>query len=102
MTYAYALLLLLSLACMAYGDYKRSLVIFKSTKTALKIIVAGVGFFLIWDVFGILLGVFATNQSYVLGIGIFSPNVPIEEVLFLTLLCYVTLLTWRLICLRTR
>lgn len=98
----YVILLLLSLLGLAYGDRSKRLLLFRNPTQTLKMIGIGVGFFLTWDIVGLLLGVFATNQAYVTGLHIITPNLPIEEVLFLILLCYVTLITWRIVCLRTR
>jgi len=53
----------------------------------------GVSFFLVWDIAGIMLGIFSTNPRYVFGLNFFTPNLPIEEVLFLTLLIYVSLIS---------
>lgn len=53
------------------------------------------GFFLLWDICGIILGIFRTNPTYTVGLNIFTPNLPLEEVLFLILLSYVTLLTYK-------
>lgn len=51
-----------------------------------------VGFFLLWDVAGILLNVFYTNQKYVSGVYFFTPDMPLEEILFLTLVGYVSVM----------
>lgn len=52
-------------------------------------------FFLAWDIAGIWLKVFSTNQRYVLGLYLFTPDLPIEECFFLILLTYVILLVTR-------
>jgi lycopene cyclase domain-containing protein len=52
--------------------------------------------FVIWDIAGIALGIFFRgNNTLLTGIQVF-PEFPIEEILFLALLCYSTLiaLTW--------
>jgi lycopene cyclase domain-containing protein len=53
--------------------------------------VVGVLFFLVWDIAGVGLGVFFRGEtSFMTGIQI-APEVPLEEVFFLTLLCYLTM-----------
>ena len=67
------------------------------------LLIGCVGFFTMWDVAGISFDVFRTNQANVSGWHVFTPNLPIEEFLFLTLLGYVTINSWRLYeCLHTR
>jgi lycopene cyclase domain-containing protein len=51
----------------------------------------GVIFFLIWDLFGIANGIFFRGETVGLTGLLLAPELPIEEVLFLTLLCYSTL-----------
>jgi len=46
------------------------------------------------DVIGINWGIFATNQHYVSGLFLGSPNLPIEEIFFLFLLCYAVLIIY--------
>ena len=53
----------------------------------------GVLFFLIWDLAGITLGIFFRgNPGLLTGIQL-SPELPLEELFFLTLLCYLTMNT---------
>jgi len=54
----------------------------------------GVGFFLYWDVVGIAQGVFFRGAGpYQTGV-LIGEELPLEEVFFLTLLCYVLLLSY--------
>ena len=63
-------------------------------RTGLTIAVA-VGVFALWDMFGIGLGVFFHGGSqWTLPLRI-APEFPVEELFFLILLCYVTLLLHR-------
>ena len=55
------------------------------------LIASGTAFLLVWDLVGIGLGVFFRGEtSYMTGLQI-APELPVEEVLFLTLLCYLTM-----------
>lgn len=103
--WTYSGILLVSLLGLTYLDWRYGLVIFDSkkrpTKTSprllafLSTLFTMLIFFLIWDISGIILGIFRTNSSYTLGLNLITPNLPIEEVLFLTLLIYVTLLVYK-------
>ena len=55
----------------------------------------GVAVFLAWDVAGVGLGIFFRGDAqYMTGV-LLAPEVPLEELFFLTLLNYQTLLLWR-------
>jgi lycopene cyclase domain-containing protein len=55
----------------------------------------GVAFFLLWDLAGLALGIFARGESpHMTGV-LLAPELPMEEVFFLTLLSYNALLAWR-------
>jgi len=70
-------------------------------RTAITLLV-GVLFFLAWDVAGLALGIFARGDSpHMTGLQL-APELPVEEAVFLTLLCYNTLLVWRFLDLRLR
>jgi lycopene cyclase domain-containing protein len=90
--WAYALILCISLAGLILIDRRWHLVVFRTgsaaKKATLMTLAITTGFFLIWDIAGICLGIFFTNPRYTLGINLLTPNLPIEEVLFLILLVY--------------
>ncbi len=73
-------------------DFKKRLFLFKFPKRAALILASLVGFFLVWDVMGIILDVFFTNQQYVSGLYVVTKDLPIEEFLFLTHVCYFSVL----------
>jgi len=53
--------------------------------------VAGVLFLLAWDLLGIALGIFARGENpYMTGI-LLAPQLPLEELFFLTFLCYLVM-----------
>jgi lycopene cyclase domain-containing protein len=97
LNYAYLAILIISLVGVGIADWRYKLVLFKSRRAALKTWAALMVFFLLWDIAGILLGVFSTNQAYVIGVSLFTPNLPVEEVLFLTLLIYTSLWFYSLV-----
>lgn len=91
----YLTALVISLLGMGLIDRRHRLALFagKITQTLVSVGV-GVVFFLIWDIVGIAQGVFFRGAGpYQTGI-LIGPELPLEEVFFLTLLCYVTLLAY--------
>ncbi|MEN9954000.1 MAG: hypothetical protein RL028_602 [Actinomycetota bacterium] len=90
----YLLALTVSLLGMGLIDFKHKLALFSQPlRTAITLIVA-VTVFLIWDLVGIALGIFFRGQGpYLTGITI-APELPIEEVFFLTLLSYTILIAY--------
>lgn len=93
--YTYVFILLFSLVGLGLADWRWRLVLFDSPKAAMITIALLVAFFLAWDITGLWLDIFSTNQAYVSGFYIGTPNLPIEEVLFLTLLNYVVLICYQ-------
>lgn len=89
-TYLASLLIGLS-ALTAWDRYKR-IALFQNPRAAIKVVGISVGFFLVWDILGILLNIFHTNTKYVSGAFFFTPDLPLEELLFLTFLAYFVLI----------
>ncbi|HXH33814.1 MAG TPA: lycopene cyclase domain-containing protein [Plantibacter sp.] len=87
----YLLALLVSITGMVVLDRRFRLFFWADRRRAVIILPVGVVFFLVWDLFGIGLGIFFRGEtSFMTGLQI-APELPIEEVLFLTLLCYLTM-----------
>jgi len=87
----YLIGLLVSLAGMVVLDVRFRLFFAVAPVRAAIVMVVGVTFFLIWDVAGIAAGVFFRgNHDLLTGIQ-FAPELPLEEIFFLALLCYVTM-----------
>ena len=94
MMYAYLAGLLLSLAGLAAIDARYRLVFWRRPRAAAVTLAIGVGGFLVWDLAGIMLGIFFPGSSpYDTG-WLVAPGLPLEELGFLSLLCYVTLILW--------
>lgn len=91
MSILYLLFILLSLGAMVLIDHRFRLFFWRDARRATIVLVAGVLFFLAWDLAGIGLHVFARGESgYMTGI-VLAPELPLEEVFFLTFLCYLTM-----------
>lgn len=87
----YLVALGIALTGMVMLDRRFGLFFWRSARTAAVVLVAGVAFFLVWDLFGIGLGIFFRGETdFMTGLQI-APELPIEEVFFLTLLCYLTM-----------
>ncbi|MFS0705597.1 lycopene cyclase domain-containing protein [Cellulomonas sp. 179-A 9B4 NHS] len=93
--FAYLAALLVSLGCLALCDHRWRLAFFDDARRAAWTVGIGVVAFLLWDVAGLLLGIFARGDSpHMTGL-LLAPELPVEEAFFLALLCYVSLLAWR-------
>ena len=93
---SYLVILILSLVGLYLLDRTHKLAFMADPKRALLSMVPAFVVFLIWDIAGIALGIFFRgNNTLLTGIQIF-PEFPLEEIFFLMLLCYSTLiaLTW--------
>ncbi len=84
----YLAALAVSLTGMITLDRRFRLFFWRGPVRAAVILVVGVVFFLVWDVFGITLGIFFRGEtSFMTGV-LVGPELPLEEVFFLCLLCY--------------
>jgi lycopene cyclase domain-containing protein len=91
MQFLYLLALAIALTGMVMLDRRFALFFWRDARRATVVLVIGVLFFLLWDLVGINLGIFFRGEtSFMTGIQL-SPELPLEEVFFLTLLCYLTM-----------
>ena len=91
MTFAYLLILLLSIAGMFVLDLRFKLVFFRDARVSAISLVLGVAMFTAWDDMGIHFGIFFRGSGqWMTGLQLF-PEYPIEELFFLGLLNYLTL-----------
>jgi lycopene cyclase domain-containing protein len=95
MTFAYLTALVVSLVGLGLIDRRHRLALFAGeVKRTLVTVAIGVAFFLYWDVVGIAQGVFFRGAGpYQTGV-LIGEELPLEEVFFLALLCYVLLLSY--------
>jgi lycopene cyclase domain-containing protein len=80
--------LLVGIAGMVVLDVRLGLFFRRAPLRAATVMVVGIAFFLFWDVLGIRLDVFFPGQSAIVTGVMLAPGLPLEEVFFLTLLCY--------------
>jgi lycopene cyclase domain-containing protein len=87
----YLLGLLVSIAGLVVLDARFRLFLFAAPARALAVLGIGVAGFLAWDLLGIAAGVFFEgNRPLLVGLDL-APQLPIEEVAFLVLLCETTM-----------
>src|SRR5690606_7879146 len=92
---AYLAALAVSLGGLAVLDRRFRLAFWADPRRAGLTVGLGVVGFLAWDVAGLALGIFARGESpWMTGL-LLAPDLPVEEAVFLTLLCYNALLVWR-------
>lgn len=91
MGFVYLAALLVSLFGMVMLDRRFRLFFWRDVPRAAVTLLVGVVFFLVWDVVGIDLGIFFRGEtSFMTGV-LVATELPLEEVFFLTLLCYLTM-----------
>jgi len=87
----YLVALAVALTGMVVLDRRFRLFFWADAPRAAAVLGLGVVFFLVWDLFGIGAGIFFRGEtSFMTGL-VIAPELPIEEVFFLALLCYLTM-----------
>ena len=95
MNWLYLSALLVSFSGMAVIDRRYSLAFFKDSKRTLLTVLVSVGVFVVWDIAGIVSGIFYSGNSPYMSRLYLGPEFPIEELVFLTFLSYFTLIMYR-------
>ena len=92
MSFVYLCLLLFSELGVNLIDFRFRLALGHSLRAGLKALGSGLAFFLVWDLAGIGSGVFFEGAKNLLcGIDL-APQLPLEEIFFLLLLCHTKLI----------
>jgi len=87
----YLLALAIALTGMVMLDRRFRLFFWQDARRAAIVLIAGVVFFLVWDIAGIGLGIFFRGETdFMTGLQA-APELPLEEIFFLTLLCYLAM-----------
>ncbi len=89
--FAYLGALAIALTGMVMLDRRFGLFFWRDWRRACIVLPLGVAFFLVWDIFGIDLGIFFRGVTEFMTGVLVGPELPLEEVFFLTLLCYNTM-----------
>ena len=91
MSFLYLAGLLIGLAGMVVLDLRFRLFFGRAPVRAAVVLIVGIAFFLVWDAVGVHLGIFFRgNPALLTGVQL-APQIPLEELFFLTLLCYLTM-----------
>lgn len=94
MGFVYMGLLLTFLGCMLLLDWRYQLFFWRDWKAASIVTILGTVFFLIWDVFGIALGIFFRGEAVVATGVVLGPEMPLEEPIFLVFLVVCTMVIY--------
>jgi lycopene cyclase domain-containing protein len=86
--------LLVSLGCMLLLDRRFRLFFWRDPLAAAAVTIVGVVFFLVWDVFGIVLGIFFRGEAAIASGLMFAPEMPVEEPVFLVFLVVCTMVVY--------
>lgn len=95
MAFFYLLGLVAGIAGIAIIDWRYKLAFWHDKRRTILTIILSVAIFVIWDILGIVLGIFRHGESPVTLPFRLFPEFPVEELVFLTLLCYCTLVIYR-------
>ena len=101
MSWVYLVAIVVSTLGMGVLDWRYKLALWADFRRTIVTVAIGVTVFIIWDIFGIALGIFFSGQSEFMTGVYLAPEFPIEELLFLTFLCYFTLTMYRILETRT-
>ncbi len=91
MSVVYLVSLLLVIGCMALLDRRFRLFFWRDARRAAIVLALGVVFFVAWDLAGIGLGIFFRAETTIMTGILLAPELPLEEIVFLTFLCYLTM-----------
>jgi lycopene cyclase domain-containing protein len=89
----YGTTLVVAISCMALLDARFRLVLWRAEGRGRSALVLGAGvvLFLVWDVAAIALGFYHRGASEAMSGLMLAPELPVEELLFITFLSYLTL-----------
>ena len=89
--FLYFAALAISITGMIALDRRFRLFFWRDAGRAAIVLLTGVAFFVVWDLAGIGLGIFFRGETdFMTGLQV-APELPVEELFFLTLLCYLTM-----------
>lgn len=97
----YLAALLVCLGCMVLVDRRFRLVLWRDPRRAAVVLVVGVAFFLAWDLAAIGAGHYRAGSSQAMTGLMVAPELPVEEIVFVTFLCYITLVLRALVAVVT-
>lgn len=90
----YLAALLVALGCMLLLDWRFRLFFWRDPVAAITVTVVGVAFFVLWDVAGIVGGIFFRGEATIATGVLLAPELPIEEPVFLLFLVVCTMVIY--------
>lgn len=90
----YLAALLAATGCMLLLDWRYRLFFWRRPLAAAIVTVVGVAFLLVWDFFGIALGIFFRGDSPIATGIVLAPELPLEEPVFLVFLVLCTMIVF--------
>ncbi|GAA4529639.1 hypothetical protein GCM10023160_29260 [Brachybacterium paraconglomeratum] len=93
----YLIGLLVPTLCMGLLDRRFGLALWRAPRRTLLVLALGIGYFLLWDLAAIAAGHYGMGQSALMTGIMLAPELPLEELVFITFLCYFTLVMWGLL-----
>ena len=94
MQWAYLIRLIVAIFCMGLIDRRYKLALWHDRRRTIATLSVAVSIFIVWDILGIGLKIFFHGGSnYSLPFTLL-PEFPVEELFFLILLCYTTLIIY--------
>lgn len=91
----YPAALLFSIGCLLIVDRRWQLALWQDRRLTLRVMAIAIGYFILWDIAGIALQIFFSGPATYRSGLLLGPNFPLEELAFLTLLVYTSLLISR-------
>jgi lycopene cyclase domain-containing protein len=93
--YLYLIALLFSILGVGLLDWTHKVALFVDAKATMFAVALSVAVFLVWDIVGIANGIFFRGDAPHLSGLLLAPELPVEELFFLILLSYNTLVVYR-------
>lgn len=90
----YLAILLATLGCMLLLDWRFRLFFWRDALSASIVTIAGLAFFLLWDIAGIAGGIFFRGEAVVATGIVLAPELPLEEPIFLVFLVVCTMVVY--------
>lgn len=94
MGFLYLLALLVAIACMLLIDRRFALFFWHDPAAALLVTTVGTALFLVWDIAGIMAGVFFRGEAAIASGIVLAPELPLEEPVFLVFLVLCTMIVF--------
>ena len=88
--------LVVPLVCMALVDHRWRLFLFRRPRAALLLTAAGAVVFLVWDLIAISTRMYHRGASPAMTGLDLAPDLPVEELVFIVFLCYLTMVLHQL------